>query len=231
MSAVQRRFRVGYSRAGRIIDALERKGVVGPYEGSKSRAVVASQVDLESMFGDDGDPEYERRSGRPIWPRVGSFYGRLLGAMEDGPHTHNLAPDGSNGGANGEAKIGPILEQKRKERGLSLEEVEQATKIRKRYLAGLEREDYAVLPDAVYAQGFLKTYANYSRPRRGGPLPAAQEPQEAAARARHRLRHQPESDFEEPLISPRRPAGHARSAVPALGHLYARSSPCSFWPR
>ena len=54
VSAVQRRFRVGYSRAGRIIDALERKGVVGPYEGSKSRAVVASAMDLESMFGDDG---------------------------------------------------------------------------------------------------------------------------------------------------------------------------------
>jgi DNA segregation ATPase FtsK/SpoIIIE, S-DNA-T family len=53
VSAVQRRFRVGYSRAGRIIDALERKGIVGPYEGSKSRAVVASAMDLESMFGDD----------------------------------------------------------------------------------------------------------------------------------------------------------------------------------
>ena len=57
VSAVQRRFRVGYSRAGRIIDALERKGIVGPYEGSKSRAVVASSLDLESMFdggGSDG---------------------------------------------------------------------------------------------------------------------------------------------------------------------------------
>ncbi len=58
VSAVQRRFRVGYSRAGRIIDALERKGVVGPYEGSKSRAVVASSLDLESMFdGDGGGPD------------------------------------------------------------------------------------------------------------------------------------------------------------------------------
>jgi S-DNA-T family DNA segregation ATPase FtsK/SpoIIIE len=55
VSAVQRRFRVGYSRAGRIIDALERKGVVGPYEGSKSRAVVASPMDLETMFGEDED--------------------------------------------------------------------------------------------------------------------------------------------------------------------------------
>jgi cytoskeleton protein RodZ len=63
--------------------------------------------------------------------------------------------------ANGGAKIGQVLEKTRKERGLTLEEVEQATKIRKRYLVGLEREDYGVLPDAVYAQGFLKTYANY----------------------------------------------------------------------
>ena len=54
VSAVQRRFRVGYSRAGRIIDALERKGIVGPYEGSKSRAVVASSLDLESMFDGGG---------------------------------------------------------------------------------------------------------------------------------------------------------------------------------
>ena len=78
--------------------------------------------------------------------------------MEDGQHTHNLAPYGES---NGEAKIGRILEQERKKKGLSLEEVEQATKIRKRYLDGLEREDYAVLPAGVYAQGFLKTYANY----------------------------------------------------------------------
>lgn len=47
------------------------------------------------------------------------------------------------------------------EKALSLAEVEQATKIRKRYLEGLERDDYTVLPDAVYTQGFLKTYANY----------------------------------------------------------------------
>jgi S-DNA-T family DNA segregation ATPase FtsK/SpoIIIE len=59
---VQRRFRVGYSRAGRIIDALERKGIVGPYEGSKSRAVVASSMDLESMF-DGGDSDGRNSEG------------------------------------------------------------------------------------------------------------------------------------------------------------------------
>ena len=50
VSAVQRRFRVGYSRAGRIIDALERKGVVGPYEGSKSRSVSATELELPRIF-------------------------------------------------------------------------------------------------------------------------------------------------------------------------------------
>src|SRR5215216_1969548 len=57
VSAVQRRFRVGYSRAGRIIDALERKGVVGPYEGSKSRAVVATELDLGRIFDGNNTPE------------------------------------------------------------------------------------------------------------------------------------------------------------------------------
>ena len=56
VSAVQRRFRVGYSRAGRIIDALERKGVVGPYEGSKSRSVSATELDLATIFGDGKEP-------------------------------------------------------------------------------------------------------------------------------------------------------------------------------
>ncbi len=67
VSAVQRRFRVGYSRAGRIIDALERKGVVGPYEGSKSRSVVATEMDLESIFGGDGaGPPGPRRRAESI---------------------------------------------------------------------------------------------------------------------------------------------------------------------
>src|SRR5215210_5943339 len=137
--------------------------------------------------------------GRPIWPRAGSFYGRLLGAMEDGRHTQDLAP---GGGANAEAKIGRFLEQARKERGLSLEEVEQATKIRKRYLTGLEREDFAMLPDAVYAQGFLKTYANYL-----GLDGEALSQQLKSRRKPRRERginynNPPQSSFERPLISP-----------------------------
>ena len=64
VSAVQRRFRVGYSRAGRIIDALERKGVVGPYEGSKSRSVVATELDLTHIF-DDGEGASDQAADTP----------------------------------------------------------------------------------------------------------------------------------------------------------------------
>jgi DNA segregation ATPase FtsK/SpoIIIE, S-DNA-T family len=63
VSAVQRRFRVGYSRAGRIIDALERMGIVGPYEGSKSRSVVATELDLQSIFGAGGAAGADPDSG------------------------------------------------------------------------------------------------------------------------------------------------------------------------
>jgi len=119
--------------------------------------------------------------------------------MEDGQHTHNLAPDGES---NGEAKIGRILEQKRKEKGLSLDEVEQATKIRKRYLDGLEREDYAVLPAGVYAQGFLKTYANYLG--LDGEALSRQLKSRRKPRRERGINYnaEPEEGFEEPLIAP-----------------------------
>ncbi len=69
---------------------------------------------------------------------------------------------GDHGNGQGEPpRIGAILEEKRREKGLSLKDVEQATKIRTRYLEGLEREDFRVLPDAIYVHGFLKTYANF----------------------------------------------------------------------
>jgi len=67
---------------------------------------------------------------------------------------------GGDSGPYAGPKIGRTLELARKERGLSLEQVEDATKIRAGYLRDLEQENFDVLP-AVYVQGSLKTYANF----------------------------------------------------------------------
>ncbi|MGH3135807.1 MAG: DNA translocase FtsK [Gaiellaceae bacterium] len=48
VSLLQRRLRVGYTRAGRLIDMLERRGIISGYEGSKPRRVLVSEVDLQS---------------------------------------------------------------------------------------------------------------------------------------------------------------------------------------
>jgi len=48
-SMLQRRFRVGFSRAGRLIDMLERDGVVGPADGSKAREILVSADYYESV--------------------------------------------------------------------------------------------------------------------------------------------------------------------------------------
>ena len=45
-SMLQRRLRLGYTRAGRLIDMLERRGVISGYEGSKPRQVLISEADV-----------------------------------------------------------------------------------------------------------------------------------------------------------------------------------------
>jgi len=64
VSMLQRRLRVGYTRAGRLIDMLERRGIVGPWEGSKPRQILVEPDESEHVlaglraaepFSDEGD--------------------------------------------------------------------------------------------------------------------------------------------------------------------------------
>ena len=48
-SNLQRRLKVGYARAGRIMDQLEEKGIVGPANGSRPREVLVDQMELETL--------------------------------------------------------------------------------------------------------------------------------------------------------------------------------------
>jgi S-DNA-T family DNA segregation ATPase FtsK/SpoIIIE len=56
VSLLQRRLRVGYTRAGRLIDMLERRGIVSGYEGSKARKVLIADTDLHRILGEGATP-------------------------------------------------------------------------------------------------------------------------------------------------------------------------------
>jgi DNA segregation ATPase FtsK/SpoIIIE, S-DNA-T family len=55
-SMLQRRLRVGYTRAGRLIDMMERRGVISGYEGSKARQVLITEADLPRVLEQLAEP-------------------------------------------------------------------------------------------------------------------------------------------------------------------------------
>lgn len=57
--------------------------------------------------------------------------------------------------------MGEVLTDARHRRGVTVEDVEAHTRIRKKYLVALEQDDYSELPEPIYAKGFLHIYAEY----------------------------------------------------------------------
>ena len=55
-SMLQRRLRIGYTRAGRLIDMMERRAVISGYEGSKARQVLVTEADLSRVLDALGEP-------------------------------------------------------------------------------------------------------------------------------------------------------------------------------
>lgn len=57
--------------------------------------------------------------------------------------------------------VGPTLREARRRREIELSAVEEATKIRPRFLRAIENEEWGVLPGGLYTRGFIRTYATY----------------------------------------------------------------------
>jgi S-DNA-T family DNA segregation ATPase FtsK/SpoIIIE len=74
-SMLQRRLRLGYTRAGRLIDMLERRGIISGYEGSKPRQVLITEADVPRILSHlaEGAPGSHSGSGAPAATSVASI--------------------------------------------------------------------------------------------------------------------------------------------------------------
>lgn len=57
-------------------------------------------------------------------------------------------------------ELGQFLKERREEKGITLKDIEQKTKIRQRYLSAIEDGDFDIIPGNVYLRGFLRKYSS-----------------------------------------------------------------------
>jgi S-DNA-T family DNA segregation ATPase FtsK/SpoIIIE len=65
VSMLQRRLKLGYSRAARLVDQMEEIGVVGPFEGSKPRQILVTQDQWREMQYANGIAPLEKLTDEP----------------------------------------------------------------------------------------------------------------------------------------------------------------------
>jgi len=92
--------------------------------------------------------------------------------------------------------LGQLLRKAREQRGYTLDDIQDLTKIRKRYLEAIEEGDYKVLPGSFYVRAFVKNYAEA----------VGLNAEEVLRLYQRELPHPPMTDVavQEPLIRPRR---------------------------
>jgi transcriptional regulator with XRE-family HTH domain len=120
-------------------------------------------------------------------------------------HRPGVSMSGEAGNPYTGIEIGRSLRLAREKRGLSLQQVEEATKIRTRYLRDLENENFDVLP-TVYMLGSLKTYAEHLG-------------LDGAAIARELKRRQSSLQPEQDQAPEDSPSGELRGLLASLGRL------------
>ncbi|HTU95144.1 MAG TPA: DNA translocase FtsK [Solirubrobacteraceae bacterium] len=83
-SMLQRRLRLGYTRAGRLIDMLERRGIISGYEGSKPRQVLITEADVPRILSHLAEAE-GGGGGTPKPPPAPEETGEMPGGEPDDP--------------------------------------------------------------------------------------------------------------------------------------------------
>ncbi len=83
-SMLQRRLRLGYTRAGRVIDMLERRGIISGYEGSKPRQVLITEADVPRILMHLAEGSGSARpSSTPVSDSLGGPAAAELGSLDD----------------------------------------------------------------------------------------------------------------------------------------------------
>ena len=66
VSMLQRRLKLGYARAARIVDEMEEKGIVGPFQGSKPRSILVTKEQWPAMKNGAAPIDMDTMNQEPV---------------------------------------------------------------------------------------------------------------------------------------------------------------------